>query len=364
MTSASNDHGARVTPAGWGTVALASAFLVAGVNTGANLLFLLAGLLLGAVALNRLLVGRQSSACRVTVRAPETVERHALTAVRLRVEPAGRGTGLPLAITVPLPGRARPGALAVQLDGLDRPVEAAFEVAFGRTGRWTLDRVEVASLAPFGLARGARSVPGGASVLVLPPLRAVLPGAVPARREALVGRREGHTARRDALRWLRDHRHGDDSRAIHWRVSARRGDLVVKEFERPTPRDTMVVLAIATCAPEACEAAQILAASLIADRLAAGERVGLAVCGQEASVLAPAEGRDRLEAARRLIARVEPALEPDLRQLQRLSAGLLQGARVLGVTTRAEPPQGLAAQRWFCTAAPDACDAWLGGRRT
>lgn len=160
MTSASNDHGARVTPAGWGTVALASAFLVAGVNTGANLLFLLAGLLLGAVALNRLLVGRQSSACRVTVRAPETVERHALTAVRLRVEPAGRGTGLPLAITVPLPGRARPGALAVQLDGLDRPVEAAFEVAFGRTGRWTLDRVEVASLAPFGLARGARSVPG------------------------------------------------------------------------------------------------------------------------------------------------------------------------------------------------------------
>jgi uncharacterized protein (DUF58 family) len=41
---------------------------------------------------------------------------------------------------------------------------------------------------------------------------------------------------------LRDYRSGDSRRHIHWRTSARRGKLTVRQFERPLHHDTAIYL--------------------------------------------------------------------------------------------------------------------------
>jgi uncharacterized protein (DUF58 family) len=41
---------------------------------------------------------------------------------------------------------------------------------------------------------------------------------------------------------LRDYRHGDSPRWIHWRSSARRDELVVKQFQQPESREVVILL--------------------------------------------------------------------------------------------------------------------------
>jgi uncharacterized protein (DUF58 family) len=149
--------------------------------------------------------------------------------------------------------------------------------------------------------------------------------------------------RRDVVRSLRDHRPGDDRRAIHWRSSARRGALVVKEFERTAPNQSLVVLDLASPAgqdPEQAEAtveaAVTLAASLLAGLARGGERFALGIAAAEGErLLRLGAGEPGLARGLKALALVEPALGPALGGLARRAAFLLAESRVLLVTTRA-----------------------------
>src|SRR5690606_37788608 len=144
--------------------------------------------------------------------------------------------------------------------------------------------------------------------------------------------------RRDAVRLLREHRPGDDPRQVHWRSSARRGTLVVREYERAEPRHTLVVLELvlapgAQVEPELdpaerrrLEAAQLLAASLVAAEVREGRAVALALAGDATHLLLPGHGPARTAAARRAIAQLAPAADPDLAALARLTRDAALGA--------------------------------------
>ena len=74
---------------------------------------------------------------------------------------------------------------------------------------------------------------------------------------------------------VREYQRGDPLRRIHWRTSARRGELVVREFEPPGRRTLTVLLdAAPKTAAEADQAAR-LAASEAWDCLREGGRVTL-----------------------------------------------------------------------------------------
>ena len=336
---------------------LATAFLAAGANTGANLLFVLGGVLLGAVAVNAILAPLTARRVTASLHVPAALERGRAGTLELEVQPVGAGTGLRGWIEVPLPECARPRSFAAHLDGVTEPARASALVSFARTGAWPVERLIAESRAPFGLTSARRSLPCDATVVVLPPLRPLAPATLEG---IAAGARGGLAVARDALRWLRDHRAGDDSRSIHWRASARRGGLVVKEYERPGSRESLVVVDLAGAAgDDAVDAARILAASLVADRVGARERVGLAIAGAACCVLHPSDAPERVEAARAALARIEPAARPGHGDLVRACAGLLGRCRVLWVSTRtASLPPGAAGQGFLVTGDAD-LGAWL-----
>ena len=56
------------------------------------------------------------------------------------------------------------------------------------------------------------------------------------------GQRHDRSAQQEEYHGLRDYRSGDSPRWIHWRTSARRGELMVKEFEQQNEQDLAILI--------------------------------------------------------------------------------------------------------------------------
>jgi uncharacterized protein (DUF58 family) len=88
---------------------------------------------------------------------------------------------------------------------------------------------------------------------------------------------------------VREYRPGDPLRRIHWRSSARHGELIVREFEPPGVQTLGIFCDPSPPTPEAADQIARLAASEAWDCLRAGGRVILWAPGAEPSV--PSESR-------------------------------------------------------------------------
>jgi uncharacterized protein (DUF58 family) len=115
-------------------------------------------------------------------------------------------------------------------------------VRFPRRGLLTLPPLIMRSIQPFGVVAVERIIGPGTEVVVLPPIGQV--------RRALRERLDTWLAElsatndpgSDELDRLRDYRAGDPLRAIHWRASARHGELLVAERTDPACRRLAIVL--------------------------------------------------------------------------------------------------------------------------
>jgi uncharacterized protein (DUF58 family) len=111
--------------------------------------------------------------------------------------------------------------------------EVSVELTPLRRGVLRLAGVTVARADPLGLVRASRKLPLPQSVLILPKRYRLLPLALP----GSVKYQQGGVALASSVGQseefvsLRDYRHGDPMRHIHWRTWARAGRPVVKEFE-------------------------------------------------------------------------------------------------------------------------------------
>jgi uncharacterized protein (DUF58 family) len=107
---------------------------------------------------------------------------------------------------------------------------------------------------------------------------------------------------------VREYRHGDSRRHIHWRASAKRGELVVKEFMRQTAATVTIAVDLtdASTAGEgietAAETAISIAASVARFALAQGHYVQLALCGAAVETAGPVRGLGSLEGLLRVLA--------------------------------------------------------------
>src|SRR5262249_46220176 len=118
--------------------------------------------------------------------------------------------------------------------------------------------------------------------------RFLRPAAVLADRLGRGGRR--HASARTEFHALRAFRSGDSPRWIHWRTSARRGELMVREFEAPPTDDLIIVLdPYAPGGPPQdadLEAAVSLVATICWARCRQkGDRLALVITGTNATVL-------------------------------------------------------------------------------
>jgi uncharacterized protein (DUF58 family) len=161
------------------------------------------------------------------------------------------GTGL-----VPTTGWSRVKELSVLKRG---PVGAS---------RWAIGTSD-----PLGFFRGQRACPDAEVALVLPRFASLTGRREPTELEASTASpRAGYG---NEIFGVREYRPGDSLRRIHWRSSARRGELVVREFE-PPGLQTLTVL-VDPAPPSVSVADQIarLAASEAWDCIREGGRVAI-----------------------------------------------------------------------------------------
>jgi uncharacterized protein (DUF58 family) len=117
---------------------------------------------------------------------------------------------------------------------------------------------------------------------------------------------------------LRDWQRGDSRRMIHWRSTAKRGDIVVREFEDAAQQDIGIVLDLGRFSASISRNGAVIergvqvAATLVTEAAQrTGARIVLALAGERETLLeetASARTRERMLAA---LAEVEPALLGD-----------------------------------------------------
>jgi uncharacterized protein (DUF58 family) len=310
---------------GWWTLFAAMGLGVAAINTGNNLLYLLASMLLGLVVVSGILSemvmrGLRAGAARAEeIFAGRPALVGAVVSNRKRLLPSYSVT---LEILAPAGAGARRVDRVAYLPrlgaGEDRLV--AWEVTLPRRGRHTLPGIRFTSYFPFGIFLKAGRVQLDEAVVVYP---AVGPAPAHLLRElggtgAVSARRKG---RGHDLHNLRDYQPGDDPRLIHWRTTARAQSLTVRELEAETTLDTRIVLTGGARAGAALETGLSEAASLAMHLLREGAAVELAGPG-----LAVPAGRGSAQTRRILTALALFEPPPPARPGPRSGGGALGGS--------------------------------------
>jgi uncharacterized protein (DUF58 family) len=214
-----------------------------------------------------------------------------------------------------------------------RTQETSYRHTLARRGRHKLSGFRLATKFPFGLMARAREVPDAAEMVVYPAL-AELPAVVlrglpsppaPARNKA--------PSRHGELAGLRAFRVGDDPRGIHWRSSARRGMLIVREHEDDEGHEATIVFDNdARAGAEAFELAVSRTAALCVELARRGLAVGLCTRGGE---VPPSVGPAHLGRLLGLLAFIAPEAGPPPRPRRRAVAHVRPDGEIdLSGTTR------------------------------
>jgi uncharacterized protein (DUF58 family) len=322
--------------------------LLTGILKGINLVIVLAYLLIGLWAVNLVLARRavQGLSAQRPVRRPVQAGVPTEWAIDVLDDAAAGGSF----VVEERVGDAAASWLVVRA-GPGARFHPRVRATFPRRGRFTLEPLVARSSFPFGLA--GRTVPllPAEEVIVLP-----RPARVDSERlrswmfRAWVAGEERRRARRVVEReaeihGLRDYRPGDSPRRVHWKVTARRNRLTVREYEDAAPpRLLLVVDPWLPQSPRDADADRLeslmsLAAGVCKEwRREAGARLALVVAGPNPVALDGPPGPALTE--RLLIAlAVEPGGEPgDVSgALSELSRPALT-APALVLSTRPESP--------------------------
>ncbi|WP_413450767.1 DUF58 domain-containing protein [Georgenia phoenicis] len=192
---------------------------------------------------------------------------------------------------------------------------------------------------PFGMTTATVELPGEGRLLVLPRIEALGPGRV---HGGGLGR-EGQVPHMVALHGeddvsIRAYRDGDDLRRVHWPTTAHRGELMVRQEDRPARRRAVLLLDTRAAAyGDAAEAFEW------AVRAVASLAVHLGEDGYAVHVVGAGEpSRTDLLTVLQSLALVEPtaqALTRDVRDAHALTA---EGAVVVAVVADHDPEAVLA----------------------
>jgi uncharacterized protein (DUF58 family) len=279
---------------GWWFLLVTLVVGAAAVNAGVNLLFLVFGMMIFLILASGVLSELCLRGLEITRRPPATI--HAGAPYLMGIAVRNRKKRLPtfslevedLVASKPVDRRCYYLKLPA-----GRVQETAYRNALPRRGYHQLTGFRLSTRFPFGLIRKSRDMEAPMRLLVYPALCAVPEHLVFGKR-AEEGRKQVRSpSRRGDFYGLREFRPGDDPRDIHWRASARRGRLFLRESEDESSRTVTVVLedvpasegAEADAADAAFEAAVSMAASVAVQLLRRGFHVGLVAGG---SFLAPA----------------------------------------------------------------------------
>lgn len=120
-----------------------------------------------------------------------------------------------------------------------------YELCISRRGLYRFGPMRISSRFPLGIGERGHVVEGESELIVHPAIGRLLPGWK--RRERDLAESASRANPRmgifdDDFHSIREYRAGDSSRAIHWRSSARHGQMMVKEHQQHREAELIVIL--------------------------------------------------------------------------------------------------------------------------
>lgn len=248
-------------------------------------------------------------------------------------------------------GSTLPGYTASRVTGVD-PQSYTRWLAEGecrRRGIFTLGPVEIRMADPFGLFTVTLRV-GEASTFVVYPVIAALPPLEPPRGLAPGRVRASRRASEPTpnVSSVRPYTPGDTLRRIHWRTTARREDLYVKDYDREPGGDVWIIVDLhgpvqaGQGEHSTEEYAVTLAASLADARLRQNRAVGLLAEGSEYVLLRPQAGEAQLWRILQYLAAAHAEGTQPLGRLIEQAAPILGRGITATVITPSTDPEWLA----------------------
>ena len=232
----------RLTHEGWYFLIVLSFIVVAGSMRQINLMLVMAGMMVGAIYFNWHIARSMLRRLQIRRRLPREIGAGDTLVVDLEISSRQRCTALLVSDAIRrvaqphLPENDVKGIVAVPHVAPGRPTHGQYRVVFDERGRYEFGPFWVETRHPFGLVARAVRFRRPARLLVLPKLGRLTDRWTHLAQKIDYGSHQSAGQQRPTdgeFYGLRDWQPGDSRRLIHWRTSARRGGLMVRQFEQP-----------------------------------------------------------------------------------------------------------------------------------
>lgn len=317
-----------------------------------NLLIVLAGMMIPALLFNWRIAMGAIRKLRIRHRCPEWIFAGQTT--MLEIEVRNQSTWIDvwnLAIVDEISEtgagrearRPKLAQLVVPHIPRQRRSDASYRGFFSSRGRYQIGPATLSCRFPFGLVTANVRLLDSAELFVAPRLGELSPNWHKRLGSLAIGTSSAERKRGllpDEYYGIRPWSTGDMQRWIHWRSTAKRQELMVKQFDQPTDRDFALALDLfsrGTPADEQhVETALSFAATLLSKlNTSVRGRVAIAICGTESFLYVNELAGDFLRSVMQHLAIAQPAPRPDLAyQLPQLASRVSLGTPLIVVTTR------------------------------
>ncbi len=231
-------EGIRITKIGVIYILLALVVGVAAANTGNNALYIVEALLLAVLVLSGIVSRRNVARLDVELEMPAEVHANEPFVATFRMRNRDRWMALRLIV---VEGVAEAEPLLVPFLGRRANEEGTVQALVRSRGRYRVEFVHLSTVFPFGFFRKGLRLRQEAEMLVFPEL---FPAGqkVPSEASRIGEQTARRRGRGHELFNLRRFQIGDDRRGVHWKQTARTGELVYLEREAEGGRRLSIVL--------------------------------------------------------------------------------------------------------------------------
>ena len=344
----------RLTREGWHFLFVLLFIFVGAVIREINLLILLAGTMIGLLNLQWRFNTRTLQGLKVRRRLPQRTMVGAPTDVSIEVTNPRRWLGSWLVLVEDQLVKVQPNFKRISEKGValvdevppQQSTSARYELRFLERGRYRIGSSILSSRFPIGLGRGWRVFDNAVDLMVHPRFGHLLPAC----RSILQAEMEGSvkavpraSVHEGEFYGLRNWQTGDSRRWIHWRTTARRGELSVRQFEQLQRQQLSILVDLyqpktkATEAErEATERALAFAATLASELVVRDRnRLAFALAGESVDVLPNVQSAVLVNDLLDRLAEIRPSAEPYLAEaISQLGTSLMRSPVLLVISTR------------------------------
>lgn len=354
----------RLTREGYHFLFVLAFIFIGAVIREINLLILLAGTMIGLMIMQWRFSVRTLVGIRIRRRAPIRTMVGLPTEIHVEVKNTRRWLASwlilveePIQQLRPIAKKLPEKGLAL-VDSIESGSEqtASYNLSFTQRGKFRIGNTTISTRFPMGLGKSWRTFENSFELVVQPRVGRLLPAC----ESLLKSEQEGHSkaAARSSVHegeffGLRNWQSGDSRRWIHWRTTARKGELAVRQFEQLQRRQLTVLVDLhhtksKPTAQEIDDLERVIAfAATLTSELVNRykDRIAIAIAGEALYVSPNIQSAILVHSLLDELAVAKPQAQPQLSEaLSQLTTSLLRNPFLLVVSTRASQMNELAAK--------------------